>query len=178
MQHAGDAVWRIWGHVAYLNKVGQSMLAMDLQAAISIISEHVHVAPPPPEVLAQLSSALENLQPTGDGVGYASERQQQTSSRGRGNSFSDPELVSAATTLVDAMVDSEQFEWADMVTSISEQLKEKAFVTPKQCRALRNVATGRRYGEEETFANFWDFFADENPAAAERVGIEADKADR
>lgn len=174
--HAGDAVWRIWGHVAYLNKVGQSILAMDLQNAISILGDHVHVQPPPPDVLAQLSSALENLQPGTDSIGYASERQQQTSSRGRSNSFSDPELVAAATTLTDAMVDSGQFEWADMLTSVVDQLKEKSFITAKQCRALRNVATGRRYGEEEVFANFWEFFADENPEAAARVGVEADKA--
>ena len=172
MQHAGDAVWQIWGLVHYLNKVGQPILAAHIQKAATLIGEHIHVAPPDAVTLGQLSSALENLQATADDLGYAAERQQDTGEKHSGK-YSDPELVAAAKSLVDEMVGSEQFEWADLVTSVAGQLEEKEFVTPKQCRALKNIANGRKSGDEGTF---WEWFADENPVAAERVTVEADKA--
>jgi hypothetical protein len=175
--HAGEALWQVWGMVGYLNKVGQTVLALHMQQVATVIGEHIGVAPPTSAQLAQLSSALENLQAPADDVGYASERQQTTTSGGRSSSFNDPELVEAANKLVDEMVGSDQFGWADMLPSIEAQLKEKSFISAKQCRALRNIAAGRRYKEDgRTFENFWEWFADENPEAAERVGQEADKA--
>lgn len=168
--HAGDAVWRIWGHVAYLNKVGQPLLALDLQNAITIIGEHVKVPPPSHEALMQLSSALDNLQPVA--AEYDSERQQQTGTRR--SKYNDPELVSAATTIVTQMVDSEQFGWADLIESVRQQLdKDDPFITPKQCRAIQRIAAGRRYSDD---GSFWDWLSDEYPEASQRLASEAGKA--
>ena len=174
MQHAGDALWHVWGMVAYLNKVGQPLLALNLQQAASLIGTHIGVAPPPPEVLAQLSSMLENLQPPTGSVGYAAEQQQPTSSRGR-SKYDNPDVVSAALTVVAQMVDSGQFDWANLVESVHTQLEgEKPFITPKQCSAIRNIADGRKYGEDE--GTFWEWLNDEYPEAAKLVAAEADKA--
>lgn len=170
--HAGDALWQVWGMVAHLNKVGQPVMALHMQQVATVIGEHIHVEPPSPAQLIQLSSALENLEPPPDGMSYASD-QQSTSSAGR-SKYDDPEALQAATTLAMQMVDSGQFDWANLVASVHAQLDgEKPFITPKQCSALRNIANGHKHGEEGTF---WEWFTDEYPEAAKRVAEEADKA--
>lgn len=169
--HAGEALWQVWGLVGFLNKAGQPALALHIQEAASVLGEHISVTAPSDEQLLQLSSALENL--TGSsGMGYATERQQSTTTKGRSEN-SDPDLLEAANKLVDEMVGSEQFGWAGLVTSVELQLKEKQFITPKQCLALKNIAAGRKYREDEQFGNFWEWFADENPEAAKLVEARA-----
>ena len=47
------------------------------------------------------------------------------------------------------------------------------FVTPAQCKALRNIADGKDYGDEGTF---WDWFRNEWPEAHALVEKAADSA--
>lgn len=171
--HAGNALWQLYGVATHLRKKGAEQLAQYMESNLAMIGSFIGVAPPNVEQLMQLSSALENFGgPEDDDVGYASEKPQ---SSGTNNSYNNPEVVQAATTLVTQMVDSDQFGWAALVESVHDQLdKEKPFITPKQCRALKNIAEGKKYGEDE--GTFWQWFTDEYPEAAKVVAGEADKA--
>jgi hypothetical protein len=176
--HAGDALWQLWGLAAHLRKHGSAPAADFMEARLDVIGECIKVGPPGVEALAQLSSALESLTTpvppiADDGMAYASE-QPEKKSGGKNNAYSEPELVAAAMRLTDEMVDSEQFGWAKLVDSIVEQLaKDGAFITPKQCKALKNIAAGKDFEDEGTF---WDWFCNEWPEASKLVGDAADSA--
>jgi hypothetical protein len=180
MPHAGDALWQIWGTVRYLEKCGQQLLASQLRSSTVLIGQQLGVPPPPDDVAEKLSSALESLlsAPAVESapvVGQPSKPMPVSTGR-----FSNPEMLSAVTTFVDMMVESDLFNWADMVTDIQQRLKApNAFVTPKQCRALLNIASkGRIEDEDSNFdgCEWLEMIEDESPAMLKRVRDEAAKA--
>ena len=170
--HAGDALWQLYGLSDVLHRHGQEKTAALLNERLNVIGAQLQVPAPGRDELIQLSSALENCVAPSGSAGYASEQQ---SAPKTNSAYANPELVAAASKLVDEMEASGQFDWADLVKSIGAQLnKDNAFITPKQCKALKNIAAGKDFGDEGTF---WDWFDNEWGEHATVVADHANKAD-
>lgn len=108
----------------------------------------------------------------GGDVEYAADQSPAPSPKRRGSSYSETWLVEAGSTLVNAMVSSGLFDWADIVTSIQAQLDgDSPFITPKQFRALTNIAEHGRIETGSAEESWWDIFVDENPETA-RIALE------
>jgi hypothetical protein len=91
-----------------------------------------------------------------------------------GKTSRDPELVAAACTILDEMVSCGLFSWANMVYDMVKRIHEPdAFFTPKQARAILNIATKGRRDDEETFLSV---FADEHPDSLKLLRDWADTA--
>lgn len=166
--HAGDALWRLYGSIALLEQLYPtdlrvSCVVTELRHCAGVVGAHISVPAPSAVDLDKILVVLRGELPVATAAANASSTQQQTD---RPN-FSDPELIEAARAFVGAMVDSQLFEWADMVTDINEKLQiDGAFLTFKQARALINIAKRGGFDDE---TNFMDQMTDDFPEATTAI---------
>jgi len=161
--HAGDALWRLYGSVALLERhypadARIGALAAKMREFAWAIGAHITV-PEPSSV--DLVSLMEVLQAELPEVGApAAPAQTQRQSRGQ---FSDPEIIKAAQAFVGEMVASQLFDWANMVSDIDDKLNGSSpFFTFRQARAVLNIA---RRGEFDDGLTFMDQMEDSLPEA-------------
>ena len=106
-------------------------------------------------------------------VEYAADQPPRKTSRGN---YSNPDILEAAVQFVDEMVNSGCFDWADFVCILQKQLsRDDSFITPKQFKALRNIAVRGKVdvgGDEDE--SWWEMFEDEHPEVA-RIVLEQSK---
>ena len=188
--HAGDAIWYLYAGLRIIERrhtdePATLKLVDHLRSSVRTVGDHCGVPEPSEEDYAKLSRALENLDCVAppiqddlalDDVEYATDRPAPPAPprRGGGGKYGDPELVDAGRTLVGEMVDSGQFDWADMINSIQAQLEsDSPFITPKQFRALINIAERGKGGDDMTF---WEYFEDEYQEAAKVAAEQARQA--
>lgn len=176
--HAGDAIWYLHAGLRIIERRHASepatlALINHLRTSVKAVGDHCGVPEPCEADYVRLSDALERQaadpgDPATDGAAeYASDRP--PAPRLRGSSYGEPELVGAGRRLVDEMVSSGHFDWADIVTSIQCQLEsDSPFITPRQFRALINIAAR---GEVADGSGWWEAFEEDYPEAA-RVASE------
>lgn len=141
------------------------LLINHLRASVLTIGEHCGIPEPAEADYVRLSAALESLPAELDdlslegGTEYAADRKPATPKR-TGSSYSEPGLLKAGSDLVDEMVSSGLFDWADLVVSIQTQLDgDEPFITPKQFRALKNIAErGKIDVDGQGEENWWTYF--------------------
>jgi hypothetical protein len=164
--HAGDALWQLYGAIAMLERLQPanaqtSFLAGKMRSCAGVVGSHISVPEPSAVDMGKLLESISGELPE---AGAQASAESKPPSQGR-DDFRDPEMIEAAKTFVGAMVDSELFEWADMVSDINDKLQGgSAFFTFKQAQALLNIA---RRGEFDD--DFLDRMEDECPMALQAV---------
>ena len=165
--HAGDALFYLYAAAAMFERrlaaqPGVPHLVNEMREATNFLGDYIQVAAPTPAQLQPFIDALTSSIPAGT--------QQRSQNKGA-NSGS--ERILAANTLLDAMVSSGHFDWAEMVADIHERAKgEDAFITDRQIRAVIRIAESSR-----SEPGFWDDFEDEHTEAAKLLKAAADKAE-
>lgn len=165
--HAGDALWFIHAGLQYFEEYQLPRAVIEhLRCCARVIGAHIGVPEPmaadADDLIKQLAQLAGQPQP------------EQRRSGGGGNKFGDPERIERAKRLLDAMVASDLFDWADMVEDIHQKLQSSSpFMTDKQFRAIVNIAKKGQYDDESMF---WDEFQDAYPEAADFAQACADNA--
>ena len=165
--HAGDALWQLYGNIAMLERLQpanaqMSFLAGKMRECAGLIGSHISVPEPSAEDIGKLMEAIRGDLPEAGAPAAATAQPSQGH-----DDFRDPEVIEAAKTFVGAMVNSDLFGWAEMVSDINEKLQGgSAFFTFKQAQALRNIA---RRGEFDSGVDFMDYMDEEHPAATQSV---------
>ncbi len=164
--HAGDALWRLYGSIAMLEQLYPtdarvSFLAGKMRECVSVIGAHITVPEPSTDDLGKLLETIRGELPAGEAPAEKSAKQ--TGQR----KFTDPEIVEAAQAFIGAMVESQLFDWANMVEDIHQRLHVgEAFFTFKQARAILNIAAR---GEFEDGPRFMDRMEDDYPEATKAI---------
>jgi len=168
--HAGDALWYLHAGITYTEEQQLPKAVTEyLRECARIVGAHIGVPEPFDADVKPLLQTLRSL-----GTPDTTDTSEKTSARSGGNKWGDPERVENAKTMLDAMVSSDLFEWADMVDDIHSKMHGgNPFITDKMFRALVNIA---RKGEYEDETRFWDAFEDEYPEAARFAAACADSA--
>lgn len=153
--HAGDALWILYGINSLLERratrQGTILLLGNARAALDRISLEMCVPAPSKEALQQL---IENLQ-----AEIGEERAPPSS---KSESFGDN--VANASKMLDEMLASGLFDWANILNSYQEQLEsDDPFFTNRQWRAMVNVAQRGKTADDESW---WDEFEAEHPELA------------
>jgi len=170
--HAGDAIWYLHAELTMLERrYSADPSTLDLLAkmreAVRVIGEFVKVDPPPADKLQPL---IESISSTILPVVETAPATSQPQSSGNRVSFSDPERIEAAKEILDEMISSELFDWAEIVENINEQVKrDNPFITDRQFRAIVNI------GRKGDHGAFWERLSDECPTS---VAIAEQAADR
>lgn len=165
--HAGDALWWLYGSAAMLEQLHPtdarvSFLAEKMRSCVGIVGAHISVPEPTADDLGRILTSIRGELPAG--AAPVSTQSQQKSTRGN---FSDPEIIEAAQVFINAMVESQLFDWASMIEDINNKLRSAApFFTYKQARAVVNIATR---GEVEDGSSFLDQMEDELPEATKAI---------
>lgn len=160
--HAGDAVWFLHAELTMLERrYSTEPSTLDLLAkmreALGVVGEFVKIAPPPPEKLQQLIEAVSAtvLQDV------PTPKHEQPQSKGDRVDFHDPERVAAARDILEDMVGSGHFDWADLIENVHSQVHgDGPFITDRQFRAIVNIGRKGDYGK------YWDRLTDDYPEAA------------
>lgn len=174
--HAGGAIWCLYAELAMLERryaAQPSTLALlaKMREALNTIGQFVQVGPPPADKMQML---IDNIASTigQDVVDIPQPNHDQPQSKGGGSNvdFSDPERIEAAKTILEEMVSSGHFDWADMINDMHGRINdEKPFITDRQFRAIVNIGRKGDYGQ------FWTSLQDDFPEA---VKIAEDAAAR
>jgi len=167
--HAGDALWFLYAELTMLERrysTSTSTLELigKMREAINVIGQFIKVDPPPPAMLQQLIGSIASTLSQDAAAPQTTQSDTQQSGGGGGNNFSDAERIEAARTVLDAMVDSEHFEWASMITDLHDKMHgEKPFITNRQLRAVVNIGRKGDHGQ------FWDVLTEDYPEAVKVV---------
>jgi len=153
--HAGDALWFIHAGLTFLEQSSAPPAVIDhLRDCARVLGAHLGVPEP---MDADKHGLIEQL------AALANVEAPQEQSR-RNSKYSEPDRIESATQLLDAMVASELFSWAEMVEDIHRKLHDSSpFMTDKQFRAVVNIAKKGKYNDD---SRFWDEFENEYPMAA------------
>jgi hypothetical protein len=143
-------------------------LLVKMRECINTVGEFVKVAPPPAEKLQQIIEAIAETMPQPSGP---PPKHEQPQSSGRTYDFNDPERVEAAKTILEDMVGSGHFDWADMIENVHSQVHSGSpFITDKQFRAIVNI------GRKGDYGNYWDRLTDDYPEAVKIAEEAAERA--
>lgn len=173
--HCGDALWRLYGSIALLEQLCPtdarvSCVAAELRHCAGIVGAHISVPEPSAVDLDKILTVLRGELPADAPTANAPATQQKTDRA----KFADPEIIEAARAFVGVMVNSQLFEWADMVGDINDKLQaDGPFFTFKQARALINIA---KRGEFEDGTAFMDQMENDYPEATMAVKNWAEQA--
>ncbi len=164
--HAGDALWVLHAGLTYCEEHGINAYVIEhLREAARTIGAHMSV----PEPMLVDSQALIKVLEAISGQ-PAPEKAKKRS----GGRWGDPERIEHAKTLLDAMVSSDLFDWADMIADIHGKLQgDDPFATDRQLRAVCNIAKKGKYEDD---SSFWEEFEDAYPETATFVEKCADSA--
>lgn len=165
--HAGDALWFLHAGLRYFEEHQAPPAVIEhLRNCARIVGAHIGVPEP---MDADADGLIRQLvQMSGQ------QPQEPPQQRSGGNSYSDPDRIEHAKTMLDAMVSSDLFEWADMVEDIHQKMHgESPFITDKMFRALVNIAKKGKYNDDSMF---WDEFQGEFEATADFAQDCADRA--
>ena len=172
---AGDALWRLYGLTAVLEqlyptdpKVG--CLAAEIKNCTGSIGAHIEVPEPSSDDLIKIMAVIRGDLPEGVAPPAAATAAK-TSGR---DEFSGDEIIRAAQAFVGAMVESQLFDWANMVSDINAKLVGDApFFTFRQAKALLNIAAK---GQLEDGPDFLTQMEDDYPEATRAMKEWGDKA--
>jgi hypothetical protein len=158
--HAGDAIWFLHAELTMLERrYSTEPSTLDLLAkmreALGVVGTFVKVDPPPPEKMQQLIEAISSTM----SQGMPEPQHEQPQSKGnRTVDFNDPERVEAAKEILEDMVGSGHFEWADLIDNVHSQVfGDSPFITDRQFRAIVNIGRKGDRGE------YWDRLTDDHP---------------
>ena len=163
--HAGDALWFLHAGLQFFEEHQMNPKVVEhLRGCARVIGACIGVPEPmqadADELVRKLAEMAEIPPPA--------------PRRSSGNKFGDPDRVERAKKLLDAMVASDLFEWADMVEDIHQKLNsDSPFMTDKQFRAIVNIAKKGKFNDDSLF---WDEFQEGYPDAAEFAQECADNA--
>ena len=172
MQHAGDAIWYLYAELTMLERrysTEPSTLELlgKMREALNMISSFVKIDPPPPESMQSLIEQIAGtvLQDVGVPQYEEQSKQERQPARTRRRSdFESPKRIESAKTILDEMVASGAFDWANMVADIHQKLENGGkFVTDKQLRAIVNIGSSCDDGEH------WEKIREEYPEAMKIV---------
>lgn len=171
--HAGDALWFLTAEVTmlerrYASEASTLELVGKMKEQIKVLGEFIGVEPPSEDKKQQLIQAIAStLSPPSDPPPNHAPAQRQSSGGGARANFSDPERIEAAKKILDEMVASGEFEWADMVSDMHSKVNGPSpFITDKQFRAIVNI------GEKGEDGEFWERLSTDYPDAV-RIAEEA-----
>lgn len=174
--HAGDALWLLYAELTMLERrYSTSSSTLELLAkmrdGINVIGQFIQVNPPPPEKIQQL---IETVAATlSQDAAEPQQQHEQPQSKGGGSNvnFSDPERIEAAKVILEEMVESGHFDWADMISDLDARMRDpNPFITDRQFRAIVNIGRKGNYGQ------FWDDLAQEHPESARIAEESASRA--
>ena len=157
--HAGDAIWYLYAELTMLERrYSTEPSTLDLLAkmreALDTIGSFISVGPPPSEKMQQLIEAVSLTLPQD----MPTQQHSQPQSKGDCTNFNDPERVEAAKEILEDMVGSGHFEWADLIDNVHSQVHgDNPFITDRQFRAIVNI------GRKGDYGNYWDRLNDDHP---------------
>ena len=171
--HAGEALWHLYAEVTMMERrysdIPSTLEVLAKQREqLDIISKFISVEPPASDKVQEL---IEAIAPTLRAPAVEPPKPPQEESTTTRDDFSAPDRIAAAQTILDDMVNSGSFDWADMVSSLQSAVNgDKPFMTDRQFRAVVNIA---RKGDE---GEYWERLSDEYPEAVSIAEAAADKA--
>ena len=143
-------------------------LLVKMRECLKTVGEFVQVAPPPADKMQQIIEAISATLPQSSGP---PPQHSQPQSKGNRVDFSDPERVEAAKEILEDMVGSGLFDWADMIENVHSQVhSDKPYISDRQFRAIVNI--GRSCRDDR---DYWDRLTDDYP---ESVKIAEESAER
>jgi hypothetical protein len=129
------------------------LLIQRLRECTKTVGDFMAVPEPPTGKLNQL---IDQLMHVSDDSAIDPSDSAPPRERPMSNSYSDPENVEFARTLLDAMYGSGLFDWSEFVMELHTRVNEDdAFFTPKQWRGTLRTAKSKE--------EFWEAFEADNP---------------
>ena len=160
--HAGDAIWLLYAELTMLERrysTSPSTLELigKMREALNVVGQFVKIDPPPPAKIQQMIESVASTL-SQDAVEPPKHEQPQSKGGGSNANFNDPERIEAAKTILDEMVGSGHFDWAEMIDDMNAKMNgDNPFITDKQFRAIVNIGRKGNYGQ------FWEDLENDHP---------------
>lgn len=172
--NAGDALWYLHAKLTMLERrysTEPSTLEVlaQMREDITVLGDFIKVPPPPADKMQALIVHISNSLVTPTELPPTQEPSS-APAQSSGSPNSVPDRIEAVKTILDEMVASGHYDWADMIRDIHAKLgSDKPFVTDRQCRAVRNIGWRNE--------DFWEMLREEHLEAMSILEAAASRAD-
>jgi hypothetical protein len=178
--HAGKSLWVVLGAVELLERRCGTMpdalcLLTAMRESLKTIGDFMQVNPPSDSEMKTITKGLDSLvqERLNNAQAIKPNHDGSDTSKKRKGKHSSEENIENALALISEMVDSGEFEWADMIASFHENLSgDDPFFTPKQWAAAVKIASACK---DEDGQSWFESFADDHPSVKEYAQSKLDE---